>query len=128
MPAAKILIVDDSRTIRFRLERMLTSAGYQVMTAADGLEAIELLQQANPSLLILDVNMPALDGYGVCENMIQLVAVAERPSIVFLTSLKSKALELLGHAYGAYLQKPVCESELLEVVQQQLEHCFVRDR
>jgi len=121
MQSAKILIVDDSRTIRFQLERILKSAGYQVITACDGLEAIELLHQQSPSLLILDVNMPALDGYGVCENIVQLLKVADRPSIIFLTSLKSKALELLGHEFGAYLHKPVRESELLRVVQSQLE-------
>ena len=128
MPSAKILIVDDSRTIRVKLQRMLSDAGYDVVTASDGLEAIELLQQQSPSLLILDVNMPELDGYGVCENITKLLAVAERPAVVFLTSLKSKALELLGHAFGAYLQKPVCESELLDVVQQQLGHCYAQQR
>ena len=121
MPSAKILIVDDSHAIRFQLERMLLGAGYQIITACDGNRAVELLKQHNPSLLILDVNMPVLDGYGVCEKISKLHRVANRPPVVFLTSLRSKALELLGHEYGAYLQKPVREPELLRIVQQQLE-------
>ena len=127
MPSAKILIVDDSHTIRFQLERILLGAGFQVITAADGMQAIELLQRQNPSLLILDVKMPALDGYGVCEEMNQLLSDSDRPPVIFLTSLKSKALELLGHEFGAYLQKPVRETELLRIVQQQLEHSYAQD-
>jgi CheY-like chemotaxis protein len=121
MPSAKILIIDDSHAIRFQLERILIAAGYQVITASDGSHAIELLKQQKPSLLLLDIKMPGLDGYGVCEEISQLHQGADRPPVVFLTSLRTKALELLGKEFGAYLQKPVSEPELLRVVQEQLD-------
>jgi DNA-binding response OmpR family regulator len=116
----KLLVVDDSRTVRLQVERILTNAGYDVITAEDGLEAIEHLQQ-QPSLMVLDVTMPRLDGYGVVERLKQLGAEFERLPIVFLTSLESRAMELLGREYGAYLHKPVCEQQLLSVVKSQLE-------
>ncbi len=116
----KLLVVDDSRTVRLQVERILTNAGYQVITAVNGLEAIELLRQ-HPSLMVLDVNMPGLDGYGVCQQLNQLGPEFERLPIVFLTSVKSKALELLGREFGAYLNKPVREAELLDAVKSQLD-------
>lgn len=116
----KLLVVDDSRTVRVQVQRILTDAGYEVITATDGLEALALLDQ-QPSLMVLDVSMPGLDGYGVVESLKQLGTQFERLPIVFLTSLESKAMELLGREYGAYLHKPVCEKQLLSVVKSQLE-------
>ena len=116
----KLLVVDDSRTVRVQVQRILTDAGYEVITATDGLEALALLDQ-QPSLMVLDISMPGLDGYGVVESLKQLGTQFERLPIVFLTSLESKAMELLGREYGAYLHKPVCKKQLLSVVKSQLE-------
>lgn len=116
----KLLVVDDSRTVRVQVQRILTDAGYEVITATNGLEALALLDE-QPSLMVLDVSMPGLDGYGVVESLKQLGTQFERLPIVFLTSLESKAMELLGREYGAYLHKPVCKQQLLSVVKSQLE-------
>jgi DNA-binding response OmpR family regulator len=102
------------------LERILRAAGYEVITATDGNQAIEMMLEERPSLMVLDVKMPTLDGYGVCEKLNQLGPRAKRPPVVFLTSLRSKALELLGHEFGAYLHKPVQGDELLQVVGEQI--------
>lgn len=115
----KLLVVDDSQSVRLRVNRILSEAGYEVIMACDGLEAIEKLHES-PKLVVLDVNMPGLDGYGVCEKIRELGFEHKDMPVVFLTSLESKALELLGREFGAYLNKPICEQQLLTVVGQQL--------
>ena len=119
MSTTKLLVVDDSQAIRLTVKRILSDAGYDVITACDGLQAIERLAE-EPSLIVLDVNMPGLDGYGVCERLRELGSKYERLPVVFLTCMESKALELLGREFGAYLHKPVREQELLDVIQEQL--------
>ncbi len=119
MSRSKLLVVDDSRAVRVAVSRMLSAAGYEVITANDGLEAVELLAY-DPSLIVLDVNMPGLDGYGVCERIRAVGSQYARLPVVFLTSVESQALELLGREFGAYLRKPVMEQELLSVVEKQL--------
>jgi len=70
-PAAKetILVVDDEASIRRILETRLSMIGYQVVTACDGQEALEAFRRTNPDLVVLDVMMPKLDGYGVCQEL-----------------------------------------------------------
>jgi CheY-like chemotaxis protein len=119
MSLPKILVVDDCNSVRIKVKRILANAGYEVITACDGLDAIEKLDEQT-SLIVLDVNMPGLDGYGVCEQIRELGSTYNNLPIVFLTCLESKALELLGREFGAYLNKPVCEQKLLSVVEQQL--------
>ena len=116
MPANKLLVVDDSQTIRLSVKRLFENAGYETIVAADGLEAIDRLSE-NPDLIVLDVNMPGLDGYGVCETMREMGHHYDRLPIVFLTSVESRAMELLGHEFGAYLNKPVQPGKLLDVVE-----------
>lgn len=119
MSTPKLLVVDDSQSIRVTVKRILNQAGYDVITAVDGIQAIEQLQE-EPQLMVLDVNMPGLDGYGVCEKLRELGSKYDRLPIVFLTAVESRALELLGREFGAYLHKPVNELELLTVIEQQL--------
>lgn len=116
MSVPKLLIVDDSQSIRITVKRVFEKAGYDTVLANDGLEAIEKLSE-DPALIVLDVNMPGLDGYGVCEKLRELGPEYDRLPIVFLTSLESKAMELLGREYGAYLNKPVQPQVLLDVVE-----------
>jgi len=65
----KILVVDDEASIRRILETRLSMIGYDVVTAADGEEAIDMFRSATPDLVVLDVMMPKLDGYGVCQEL-----------------------------------------------------------
>lgn len=120
MSNPKILIADDSLTIRLQIGRILQGADYQTVFAKDGVEAIDLIFQEKPSLMILDVNMPGLDGFGVCEILKQLGPQCRQLPIIFLTSMRSNALELLGGEFGDYLQKPVADQRLLEAVEKQL--------
>ena len=115
----KLLVVDDSQAVRISVKRILTKAGYEVITANDGFEALDRLNE-EPSLMVLDVNMPGMDGYGVCEKMLEAGEQYKRFPVVFLTSVENKALEMLGNEFGAYLNKPVSEQELLTLVKNQL--------
>lgn len=66
MPSTTILIADDSRTIRTQVRRILEDEGFRTVEASSGIEALERIRECCPSAAILDINMPELDGYGVC--------------------------------------------------------------
>lgn len=120
MSTQTILVVDDSRAIRLQIQRILIDAGYEVITAENGVQALDQLKN-HPHLMVLDVLMPELDGYGVCEKLDEMSDQCGRLPIVFLTAVDSNAMELLGRQYGVYLQKPLNPQELLTAVQYQLE-------
>lgn len=116
MSRPKVLVVDDSRTVRFLVTRTLEDEGYQTSVACDGREALEAVTGELPDLAILDIQMPFLDGYGVCQSLQEMGAPYSEIPIIFLTTLDSNALELLGDELGAYLQKPVRPKLLMESV------------
>lgn len=116
MSKLKVLVADDSRTIRTQLRQILSQAGYEVITASDGCEAVDQICAQRPFLAVLDINMPIMDGYGVCQELKRRGEPLDRLPVVFLTTLRSRALEMLGGEMGAYLQKPVDPDELLEAV------------
>ena len=115
-----ILVVDDSATVRTRVRQILAEAGFRVTTAADGREAVELSKTQVPHLAVVDIEMPSLDGYGLCQELQQLGPPWSEVPIVFLTTLKSHALEMLGGTLGAYLQKPVSGEQLLNTITESL--------
>jgi len=106
----RILVVDDETSIRRILETRLKMAGYEVLTAADGEEAIELYQKENPDLVVLDVMMPKLDGYGVTR---EIRKTSETP-IIILTALGDVSERITGLELGAddYVIKPFSPKEL----------------
>jgi len=105
-----ILVVDDEASIRRILETRLSMIGYQVITACDGEEALELSRQRSPDLVVLDVMMPRLDGYAVCQ---ELRKDSDVP-IVMLTALGDVADRITGLELGAddYVVKPFSPKEL----------------
>lgn len=117
MRVATILVADDSATVRTQVKRVLSDAGFEVVQAADGRAALELIRQQAPDLAIIDISMPAMDGYGVCQEMKRMGTPWSEVPIVLLTSCASHALELLGEQWGAYVAKPVSVTRLLEVVE-----------
>jgi DNA-binding response OmpR family regulator len=125
MSSTRILVADDSATLRTQLRRALTEAGYDVAVASDGLEAVQLARREPPELAILDIEMPGLDGYGVCQELQRMGEPWSRLPIVFLTASQSHALEMLGDKLGAYLHKPVGTKQLLQTVARQLEQHVV---
>ena len=118
--AQSILLADDSATVRATVSKVLVQAGYEVFQAKDGTEAIELAKVHKPDLAILDIVMPGMDGYQVCEQLKDMGEPWNTLPILFLTSVKSNALELLGREFGAYLNKPVKPDHLLSVVDETL--------
>jgi two-component system, OmpR family, response regulator MprA len=116
MPTTRILVADDSKTICTQLRRVLTREGYEVHVATSGEDAIREIREDCPQLLILDINMPGLDGYEVCAQLKQMGEPWSRLPIIFLTSVNAHALYLLGASMGAYLKKPVSEEALRATV------------
>jgi len=116
MTEPRILVADDSSTVRTQVSQILSKAGYGVATANDGAEAVHLAQRVLPTMMVLDINMPTLDGFGVCLELRRMGAPWSEIPIVFLTSTASHALEILGEEMGGYLRKPVREDELLNAV------------
>ena len=107
----RILIVEDERDIQELLEAYLGDAGYETATAGDGIEAVSLFQQEAFDLVLLDVMLPKLDGFGVCE----LIRRQSRVPIVLLTALDGEAEQLRGFdlEIDDYITKPFLPQELL---------------
>nr|WP_238549370.1 response regulator [Acaryochloris marina] len=105
-----ILVADDEVPIRRILGTRLSKIGYQVYTAADGVEALDVFYDQCPDLIILDVMMPKLDGYGVC----QAVRKTSRVPIIMLTALSEVKDRITGLEMGAddYMVKPFSPKEL----------------
>lgn len=106
----KILVVDDEASIRRILETRLSMIGYDVVTASDGEEALETFRLSVPDLIVLDVMMPKLDGYGVCQE----VRKESDVPIIMLTALGDVADRITGLELGAddYMVKPFSPKEL----------------
>lgn len=121
MHQAKILVADDSRTIRAVVCRTLAGAGFDVTLACDGVEAVQFARRDHPDLVILDIQMPVMDGYTACEQILAMDDTRERIPIIFLTKDTAKHLVALGSQLGAYLPKPVTEETLVSTVRQLLE-------
>ncbi|MEC4986093.1 MAG: response regulator transcription factor [Oscillatoria sp. PMC 1068.18] len=106
----KILVVDDEAAVRRILKTRLTMVGYDVLTAADGDEALEVFASALPDLVVLDVMMPRKDGYEVCQEMRKYSDIP----IILLTALGDVSDRITGLQFGAddYLVKPFSPKEL----------------
>jgi two-component system chemotaxis response regulator CheY len=93
----KVLAIDDSRTIRELLQQALGNAGFDVETANDGVHGVEVFQDANADVVITDINMPRMDGFGVIDAIRAGETNAKVPILVLTTEsgaeLKSRARE-----------------------------------
>ncbi len=118
----RILVVDDEPHIRQILKFTLEKAAYQVFCAADGEEALEKMAEVKPSLILLDVMMPKMDGFEVCRKMRQDFALSQIPVIILTAKgdLNEKVRGLDGGA-NDYLVKPYSNEELLLRVRNVLE-------
>jgi chemosensory pili system protein ChpA (sensor histidine kinase/response regulator) len=118
---ARVLVVDDSITIRKVTSRMLERNNYDVVTAKDGVDAIGKLQEYTPDVVLLDVEMPRMDGYEFATHMRSNVRLKKIP-IIMITSRTGEKHRQRAMAIGVnkYLGKPYKESDLLENIQQVL--------
>ncbi len=112
--SAKILLADDSHAIRFLVSEILTNAGFTVIQAKDGQEAIEKTYKENPDLLILDYEMPQKTGFEVVKEVRSRTGYLHTPIIIFTAVTdKSTKLEGLGLDIDDYLTKPADEDEIV---------------
>ncbi|VAW58988.1 Signal transduction histidine kinase CheA, partial [hydrothermal vent metagenome] len=110
-----VMVVDDSITIRKVTERMLTRHDMKVVTAKDGVDAVSQLQEIKPDVMLLDIEMPRMDGYEVASHVRNDPRLVDLP-IIMITSRsgskhKEKAMEI---GVNKYMGKPFQEDELLK--------------
>jgi putative two-component system response regulator len=110
----KVLVVDDLQSNRELLEGRLSDLGYDVREAKDGIEALDAVAAEEPDLILLDIDMPRLDGIAVCEKL-KAHPLRRLIPIVILTASNDRDTKLRGIAAGAddYLSKPFDAKELL---------------
>lgn len=110
MSQNKILVVDDDQSIRNLIQRFLSKQDYQVESAEDGKAALASFEQFNPDLVILDVNLPDMNGYALCQTMQSRTGVF----VLLLTSRTDEADKIQGFSQGAddYITKPFSLVEL----------------
>ena len=116
-----ILVVDDSITVRRVTERLLERNKMEVLTARDGFDALNVLQEHSPDLILLDIEMPRMDGYELAEHVRQDPRISNVP-IIMITSRtgdkhRKRAIEI---GVDDYLGKPYREDQLLEAIQPHL--------
>ena len=121
MSALRILIADDEPNIVISLEYLLQREGYRVLVARDGQEALDTLRAAPPDLVLLDVMLPGVSGFDVCQK------IRENPAWngirVLMLTAKGRDVEMSkGMALGAdaYITKPFSTKELLAQIRRQL--------
>ncbi len=113
----KILLVDDEPDIVKTVEKRLQSEGYDVLIAADGVDALEKARIEKPDLVILDLMLPKMDGYKVCAMLKKDSRYAKIPVVMFTARIQETD-EKLGFECGAdaYITKPFNSRELLEKI------------
>jgi two-component system cell cycle response regulator DivK len=116
--SAVILIVDDSEDIREMFKFVLDSRGYSTIEAANGQEAVEVACTRRPDLILMDLSMPVLDGFGAVRN-IRLFASLSKVPIIAVSAHKSEdhRTKALAIGFDEYLVKPVRFNLLERVIQ-----------
>lgn len=126
-PRHKILITDDDPIIIELLQVNLEFEGYDVITAADGLEAVEKAGRELPDLVILDIMMPRMDGWAARAELLKDPRTAQMP-VIFLSARAQQADLRKGYESGvaAYVTKPFEPVELLDLIEQILQGTYAR--
>ena len=114
----KILFVDDSKTILHKASEALESAGYDVVTAEDGFDAITKVTDHNPDLIFVDIMMPRLDGYQTC-SLLKNNSVYRETPVVMVSSKDGLFDRARGSIVGAqgHINKPFTDSDLVGAVE-----------
>ncbi|CAB1065427.1 hypothetical protein D1BOALGB6SA_10224 [Olavius sp. associated proteobacterium Delta 1] len=119
----EILIVDDEPSIVVPIQFLMEQQGYNVIVAENGHDALDLIYKYNPDLILLDIMLPGIDGYEVCE-IVRLNPKLRDVKIIFLTA-KGREVEIAkGMALGAdaYITKPFSNAELVAKVKTVLDN------
>ena len=116
-----VMVVDDSLTVRRVTQRLLERQGYTVLLAKDGVDALRQLQDVKPDIMLVDIEMPRMDGYDLTRNVRGNKKTAEIP-IIMITSRTAEKHRSMAFELGVneYLGKPYQEDELLKFIKQYL--------
>jgi twitching motility two-component system response regulator PilG len=119
VPGVKVLVIDDSNTIRRSAEIFLKQGGYQVLLAEDGFDALAKVNDHEPDLIFCDILMPRLDGYQTCAIIKRNDKFANVP-VIMLSSKDGLFDKARGRMVGSqdYLTKPFTKDQLLQAVEQ----------
>jgi two-component system, chemotaxis family, chemotaxis protein CheY len=113
----KILTVDDSRTILAMLSATLTKAGFETVQAEDGIEGLDALDQYNPDVIITDINMPRLDGFGFIERVRRDDKYRAIPILVLTTESDAQKKERARKAGATgWIVKPFDPTKLIDAI------------
>jgi CheY-like chemotaxis protein len=115
----RVLVVDDAPEVRDVHVRFLHSSGMEVFTAATGIEALETARRAVPDIIVLDVNMPAMDGLTLCRRLRANAATQHLVLVVVTGDAEGRALAAHAAGCDAILGKP-CSRDLLVATIQRL--------
>ncbi len=113
----KVMVIDDSKTIRRTAESLLKKEGHHVMTATDGFEALAKISEFKPHIIFVDILMPRLDGYQTC-SLIKNNSVFKTTPVIMLSSKDSIFDRARGRIVGSelYLTKPFTKEDLLGAI------------
>jgi len=123
----RILVAEDNAVNRELLRELLEARGYTVSEAYDGQEALRMIEQTHPDILLLDISMPVLDGYAVARKVRENPALAPL-SILAITAyaMQGDREKILNSGFDGYLSKPVNASALTDELERLL--CKREDR
>jgi twitching motility two-component system response regulator PilG len=118
LSTVKVMVIDDSNTIRRSAEIFLKASGCQVILAEDGFDALAKISNENPDLIFVDIMMPRLDGYQTC-SLIKRNARYKTTPVIMLSSKDGLFDRARGRMVGSdqYLTKPFTQDTLIEAVQ-----------
>ena len=121
LEGVKVMVIDDSKTIRRTAETLLKKAGCDVVTAIDGFEALAKITDQNPDVIFIDIMMPRLDGYQTCA-LIKKNNNYKNTPVILLTSKDGLFDRARGRIVGSdrYLTKPFTKDELLGAIKEHL--------
>ncbi len=114
--SATILIADDHDDNRELLQLLFTGAGYKVREARDGRECLEIAKAERPDLIVVDLSMPVLDGWGVFEELNAGQQTKAIPCVAVTAHAELERNEALEKGFSAYVSKPFRGDELLKTV------------
>lgn len=117
----KVMVIDDSKTIRRTAETLLKKEGCEVITATDGFEALAKVAEHRPDIIFIDIMMPRLDGYQTCALVKNNAAFRDTP-VIMLSSKDSLFDRARGRIVGSeqYLTKPFTRGELLDAIRRHI--------
>lgn len=117
VPSPLVLVVDDSITVRRVTQRLLSRAGFRVVLASDGIQALELLRDERPALVLSDIEMPRMDGMELTRQIRADAKLSDLPIIIITSRTAQKHRDhALKLGANHYLGKPYAEAELLDLV------------